>query len=105
MSKTHTPVCDDFKFKINNDDHVVPLIIAQSIERQKEDWREEAIALTGLNKDLRDQINDLNAENIELKGILKTLLSVDDYKMQGHECYAKHVLLSMRDRLIKSKLS
>jgi len=41
----------------------------------------------------------LERENIGLKSILKALENIDNHKMQGHECYAKHVLLSLRDRL------
>ena len=52
-----------------------------------------------IEQDLQNDIGDLSRENIGLKSILKALENIDEYKMQGHECYAKHVLLSLRDRL------
>lgn len=50
---------------------------------------------------LKEDIGDLNRENIGLKSILKTLENIEEHKIRGHECYAKHVLLSLRDRLKK----
>jgi len=39
-----TPICDEWAFTTDAGDEVVPLIIAQSLERQKEDWRREALS-------------------------------------------------------------
>jgi hypothetical protein len=41
---------------------------------------------------------ELQRENDQLKDLLFTLLNVDEKQLIGHECYAKHVLLSIKDR-------
>ncbi len=53
---------------------------------------------------LKEDIGDLNRENLRLKQLLHSIVNVDVNKMQGHECYAKHVLLSMKDRFKRTKL-
>jgi len=57
-----------------------------------------------LENDLQNDVDCLIQENMRLKQLLHSIVNVDMNKMQGHECYAKHVLLSMKDRFKRTKL-
>jgi len=51
-----------------------------------------------LEKTRQSSEYQLQKENDQLKDLLFTLLFVDEKQLIGHECYAKHVLLSIKDR-------
>lgn len=72
-------------------------IKADRIKKDTEEYHEQRQMLAETNKERHAAMSE-NAELKKLVEILKTLSTVDKDELSGHECKAKQVLLSMKDR-------
>ena len=79
-----TPICDHNTYETDPGAEVVPLHIAQQLERE--------------NAELKNEI-------MKMRSIVLTIqvLEYDSHKLKGHECFAKHWALSLLDRVKRLK--